>query len=118
MVSVEVKDDTVIFEVQGWDKLWAFKSQLTIPTSNIKNVYPDSDCAMGWLDGIKLLGTALPNIFKAGSFYQEGKFVFWDVRHPQNAIGIELENEHFSKLVIEVEAPNLVIDLLKQSMKG
>ena len=118
MVDVEVKDDTVIFDVKGWDKLWAFKSQLSIPASQIKNVYRDSDCAMGWLDGIKLIGTAIPNIFKAGRFYQDGEFVFWDVRHPQNAIGIELENEHFSKLVIEVEEPDVVIDLIRKTIKA
>jgi hypothetical protein len=45
-------------------------------------------------------------VFRAGTFYQDGGFVFWDVHHPEQTIVVELEHEHFQKLVIEVADPD------------
>ena len=79
MVNISLNGDTAVFEVEGWDKLWAFKSSLEIPVAHIRNVYADPNCAMNWLDGFKLIGTSIPHIFRAGTFYMDGDFVFWDV---------------------------------------
>lgn len=68
---------------------------------------------MGWFEGIKLLGTGIPNFFRAGTFYQDGELVFWDVRNPENTIVIELEHENFRKLIVEVETPASAIALLE-----
>ena len=116
MIDISVNEDKIIFEVKGWDKLWAFKGSLEIPVAHIKDVYADPDCAMGWLDGIKLIGTGLPNIFKAGTFYQQGKLVFWDVHNAANAIAVKLEHEHFDKLIIEVAEPNEAIAMIKNAI--
>jgi len=116
MVNIKINGDTVIFEVEGWDKLWAFRSSLEIPVAHISNVYSDPDCAIGWLNAFKVIGTAIPKIFKAGTFYQQGDFVFWDVHHPENAIVIELEHEHFAKLVIEVAEPIDAIASIKNAI--
>jgi hypothetical protein len=60
---------------------------------------------MGWFQGLKVAGTDLPNVFRAGTFYQDGGFVFWDVHRPENTIVVELDHERFQKLVIEVADP-------------
>jgi hypothetical protein len=44
MVSIDVTGDTAIFEVQGLDKLWSFRSRLEIPVSHIQTAYQDPDC--------------------------------------------------------------------------
>ena len=36
MVDVRIEGDRVVFEVEGWDKMWALKSRLEIPLSHIK----------------------------------------------------------------------------------
>jgi hypothetical protein len=103
MVNIKIVDDRAVFEVQGWDKVWSLRSQLEIPLSHIKGAHIDPAPAMGWFQGLKLGGTAVPNIFRAGTFYQEGELVFWDVHHPEKTIVIELEHERYKKLIIEVE---------------
>ncbi len=105
MVNIIIESEKVLFEVKGWDKLWSLRSQLEIPLSHLKNAYIDTTPAMGWFQGLKLAGTDLPNIFKAGTFYQKGELVFWDVNDPQKTIVIELEHERYKKLIIEVEYP-------------
>lgn len=105
MVEITIADNNVIFEVQGWDKVWALRSQLTIPLAHIKGAYSDPEPPMGWFDGLKISGAGLPNIFRAGTFYQHGEWVFWDVHEQENTIVIELEHETYKKLIIEVADP-------------
>lgn len=115
MVEITIEGDKAVFEVEGWHKLWSLRSRLEIPLAHIKSVQVDPQPAMGWFDGLKVAGTNIPNIFKAGIFYQEGGFVFWDVRNPEKTIVIDLEDEHFSKLIVEVAEPTAAAGLLEQA---
>ena len=116
MVNVSIDGDTATFEVQGWDKLWSLRSQLEIPLSHISGAYLDSEPAMGWFQGLKLAGTDMPNFFRAGTFYQQGELVFWDVHHPENTIVIELDHERYKKLIIEVENPEQLVREINKSI--
>lgn len=117
MVKIKIEKENVLFEVQGWDKLWSLRSQLEIPLLNIRNAYFDTEPAMGWFQGLKLAGTDLPNIFKAGTFYQKGELVFWDVNNPKNTIVVELANEKYKKLIVEVENPIEEVKKINGSLK-
>ncbi len=118
MVEVRIEGEKAIFVVQGWDKLWSLRSQLEIPLSHIQKAYIDAEPAMGWFQGLKLAGTDLPNFFKAGTFYQEGGLIFWDVMNPEKTIAIDLEHETYKKLVIEVQDPLLEITKINNSLGG
>ena len=108
--------DKTVFEVEGWDKLWSLRSRLEIPLAHIKRAHADPNPAMGWFDGLKLMGTAIPHIFRAGTFYQEGDLVFWDVLNPEKTIVIELDHERFAKLIIEVADPNAAVSLINNAI--
>ena len=47
----------------------------------------------------------MPGHITAGTFYQEGEWVFWDVHDPQKTVLIRLRDERYARLVIEVEDP-------------
>ena len=106
MVEITIGTDRAAFEIEGWDKLWSLRSRLEIPLDHIKGAYPDPQPAMGCFQGLKLAGTDFSHLFRAGTFYQDGGFVFWDVLHPEQTIVVELEHERFQKLVIEVADPD------------
>jgi hypothetical protein len=89
MVEITITDDSLHLEVKGLDQLWALKSQLDIPLRHIRNVRHDPEEATGWWHGIKLIGTSIPGVFTAGTFYQHGQRVFWDVRDPARSIIID-----------------------------
>lgn len=116
MVEITITGDTAVFEVEGWHKLWSLRSRLEIPLAHIKGVHADPEPAMGWFDGLKIAGTALPNLFRAGVFYQEGQFVFWDVSDPEKTIVIDLEDERFAKLIVEVADPQSATRLLEDAI--
>lgn len=116
MVTLSVEENKLLLEVVGWDKLWALKSRLEIPLEHIKNIHTESHLPMGWFDGIKMGGTAIPNAFRAGTFYQQGEWIFWDIRNPEKAIVIELADERYAKLILEVEDPYAVIAIVEAAL--
>ena len=116
MVHITIQQDRVVFEVEGWDKLWSLRSRLAIPLDHIEGAHLDPNPAMGWFQGLKLGGTDVPNIFRAGTFYQQGGLVFWDVRNPENTIVIELAHELYKKLIIEVDDPASAVKLINEAV--
>ena len=117
MVNITIERDRVIFEVEGWDKLWSLRSRLEIPLEHIGGAHLDPEPAMGWFQGLKLGGTDIPNIFRAGTFYQQGGFVFWDVHNPENTIVIELVHELYNKLIIEVADPVAAVRQVNEAVR-
>jgi hypothetical protein len=116
MVRVSIHGDRVRFEVEGWDKLWAMKSHLEIPLAHIRSVRADPEPARGWWHGVRLPGTQIPGILTAGTFYQSEGVVFYDVHDPENTVVIELDHEHYHRLVIEVEDPPGVVESLRAAL--
>ena len=67
---------------------------------------------------MKLIGTSVPGIFTAGTFCQHGQRVFWDVRDPARSIIIELHDERFGELVVEVNDPLFAVEQIKARFKA
>lgn len=109
MVKPVIANGNLILHVEGADKLWAFKSELTIPLKHIVDIRIDEEVVKGWWRGFKVPGTNLPGVITAGTFYQDGKRVFWDIHNPEAAVVITLEDESYNELVIEVEDPRQFI---------
>jgi hypothetical protein len=118
MVTVSVEGDRVRFSVEGWDKLWALKSELEIPVSHIRAARADPEPARGWWHGLRLPGTQIPGVLTAGTFYQSDGAVFYDVHDPERTVVIDLDHEHYKRLVIEVEKPAHVVTLLQSAIAG
>jgi hypothetical protein len=116
MVDLSVADGMLTLHVRGADKLWAFKSSLEIPLQHVAGIRPDSTIARGWWHGMRMPGTNIPGVLTAGTFYQDGKRVFWDVHNPDRTIVVELKDERYSELIIEVEDPYFAVELVKAAL--
>src|ERR1700722_9079999 len=77
------------------------QSSLEIPLVPITGVRADSEVARGWWHGVRMPGTSVPGVITAGTFYQDGKRVFWDVHHPEKTIVIDLHDERFNETLFE-----------------
>ena len=116
MVDLSIAEGRLTLDVRGADKLWAFKSTLEIPLAHVASVRADPEVARGWYHGIRLPGTNLPGVITAGTFYQDGKRVFWDVHHPEDTIVIDLHDERFNQLIVEVADPPAAVRLIQSSL--
>ena len=117
MINPTIVENKLHLVVEGADKIWALRSQLTIPLIHITAVKSDTEIAKGWYHGLKAPGTSIPHVLTAGTFYKEGKRVFWDIHKPEKAVVISLNDERFNELVIEVENPDLFVRELQQAIK-
>jgi hypothetical protein len=113
MVDLSISDGKLVLHVRGADKLWAFKSSLEILLEHIAGIRPDPEVARGWWHGIRMPGTSLPGVITAGTFYQHGKRVFWDVHDPDNTVVIDLRDERYNELIVEVADPSAAVALVR-----
>jgi hypothetical protein len=105
LVDLSIAEGKLTLHVHGADKLWAFKSTLEIPLVHIVRVQADPEAARGWHHGIRMPGTNVPGVLTAGTFYKDGKRIFWDVHRPEKTIVIDLHDERFNQLIVEVADP-------------
>jgi hypothetical protein len=112
MVEVQIEGDEVVFRVLGLHKLWTFRSELRIPRAHIvdaRHETPESPLLKGWRN----VGTWVPGVLTAGSYQVHGQRVFYDVAQWDKVVVIDLADEHFNELVIEVDDPPGVVRLFK-----
>ncbi|MHB8460607.1 MAG: hypothetical protein ACYDAK_03130 [Candidatus Limnocylindrales bacterium] len=103
MTEVEIGDGQLRVVVEGFDKVLALRSSLTVPLTHVRGASQDPD-ALRAPHGLRLMGTSLPGVVAAGSFY-DGEWLFMDVHHPELAVKIELVHEHYAALIVEVADP-------------
>lgn len=116
MVDITTDGDKLVFEVEGWDKLWALKSRLAIPLSHIKSARVDEDAAKGWWHGVRIGGADLPGVITAGTFYTKGRLVFYDTHKPEHTIVVELdEHENYDALILQVRDPASAVKFINES---
>ena len=113
MITISKHNRHFIFNVNGMHKLWAFKSELTIPIDHIINAHQDTESVKGW-KGWRLPGTYIPSIITAGTFYKDGGKIFWDVSNIENCIIVDLKDEEYTQLIIEVENTKEALQILNQ----
>ena len=89
MVDLSIAEGKLMLHVRGADQLWALKSSLEIPLQHVAGIRADATIARGWWHGLKMPGTSIPGVITAGTFYQDGKRIFWDVHHPEHAVVID-----------------------------
>ena len=106
MVHISIENSRAVFEVQGLHKLWAFRSRLLVPLAHIADVRAADPTLLRPLwKGIRLPGTYVPGVLVAGTYYKDGERVFWDVRNNERAIVVELTDEPYRRLIVEVASP-------------
>lgn len=116
MVTIAVAGEMLTLEVNGFDRLWSLRSRLEVPFAHIRAVQPAPDVARGWFDRLKIAGSYIPGILTAGTFYEDGGLVFWDVHQPHNALAIDLEHERYQRLIVEVADPAETMRLIQHAL--
>ncbi len=111
MNRIIIKNDVVEIAIDGMDILWALKKSLVIPKSSIIDVYikpRDMKSAP-----LRFPGTYVPKIILSGTYYGKNRKEFWS-SHFKNAIVFELDNFKYSRVVVDVDNPQEIIDKLKK----
>jgi hypothetical protein len=119
MADIELTEDALIIHVRGLDRIFALKSRLEIPLSHVVGAEVDAGVAQppAW-KSLRLTATQIPWVVTAGTFYQEGERVFWDVHDPKKAVVIRLSDERYARLIIGVEDPASTAATIEAAIGG
>ncbi|MER6504559.1 hypothetical protein ABT218_35915 [Streptomyces sp. NPDC001455] len=115
MAHISIDDGNLIVEIEGLDKLWALKSRLTIPLAHVRGATADPGIAKE-PKGLRSPGTHVPGVVTAGTFHVDGERIFWDVRDPAKAVVIQLADERYARLVIQVSDPRTTVALVEDAL--
>ena len=107
-ITVTVEDDVLHVRLGIWDKLYCFRRDLTIPVGDVEGVAvaPRHRVPAG---GLRLPGTGIPGVIRAGSFGTGSSRDFWDVRKSEMLLVIELRpGAEYRRIVLELADPTTV----------
>ncbi|WP_412538412.1 hypothetical protein R8Z50_21470 [Longispora sp. K20-0274] len=116
MALVSVSGDELLVEIEGMHKLWALKGRLRIPLAHVRGAVVDPARSRR-PRGLRLPGTYLPGILAAGTYRSADGRAFWDVRDPDRAVVIDLVEEDFTELVLQVADPHATARLITDAIR-
>jgi len=109
-VSVDLQQQKLIVVVEGIEKLWLLNSRLEIPLAHVKSASINPEVAGNLPYPRQERGDPEWHApISAGTFYQHGNRVFWEVTDPAKAVVIELNHDTYTELVVQVEDPAAVV---------
>lgn len=114
MARISLDGSDLVVDVEGMDKLWALRSRLTIPLAHVRGATADPGIVSDG-QGVKLGGARIPGVIVAGTFQQDGERVFWDVHDKSKAVVIELHDDTYARLVVQVEDPRATVELVERA---
>jgi hypothetical protein len=114
MAKISIDGDNLVVEIEGLDKLWALKGQLVIPLANVRGATADPGIIKE-PKGLRWPGTRVPGIITAGTFHIDDEQVFWDVHDAGKAVVIELADDRYARLVVEVADPRATVALIERA---
>ncbi len=115
MVEISVDGGTIKVDVLGWSKIWCLKSRLAAPLRCVRGVRADGPLPRRFW--IRLPGTQIPGVIKAGSYCNGSQWSFWDVRRRRDdVVVIELQGWKYDYLVVEVKNPAATVAVIRNAL--
>lgn len=118
MVELTCDDERLHMNVVGLDKFWAFKSSMDFELRHVREVRIDHELTGATWKGLRAFGTWIPGVLRAGTHYDRGERVFWDVHNNANAIVIELVDESYDRLIVEVPDARKAVADIQRARQG
>ena len=115
MATIELTPTSLVVHITGADQFFALVSRLEVPFEHIAGVDASVPEAHSVYHGLRM-GTNLPGLITAGRFLQHGEWAFWDVHDADKAIGIRLRDEHYAKLIVGVDNPQLTAEQISNAL--
>ena len=110
MVGVN-EEDRLIVKPIGMARLWAWSRGVDVPLTSIRDIGVSNVRKVP--RGVRVPGTYLPRILTAGTFRKGGQKSYWLVARGREVLVIELEDERYDRLVLDVQDPHMAAAALK-----
>lgn len=101
-INVSVSHDHLVVRTSGKDTLYALSRGMRVPLSGIRGVAVAARSQVP-ATGLRLPGSGIPGVLRAGSYGTGEKRDFWLVRRAEKVLVVELQpGQPYRRLVLEV----------------
>ena len=107
-------DDKLLVRPVGLVRVWALSKGLECPVTNITDVGVSE--RKGLVKGWRFPGTHLPGVMTAGTFRSHGEKDLWMVGRAKEVLVIELHDQPYRHLIVQVEDPHAAVEALRAAM--
>jgi hypothetical protein len=115
-VTVRIEEDMLHVRLGLFDKLFCFRRDLTLPLADVEGVAVAPRHLIPSV-GLRLPGTTLPGVIRAGSFGTGAGRDFWDVRRAQMLLVIALRpGAEYRRVILEVPDPSTAAQELRPKL--
>lgn len=101
MAHVELEADRVSVHMNPLDEILSLHGTLHIPYSHIRSVTTDP-VPSAWFRGVRI-GTNIPGVKIAGTFFTPDGMVFYDFHDPSRCLTFELAHQHYQRVIVQVD---------------
>ena len=110
-MELDITKDTLDIRLDFWEKVWSFHGNFSIPLEQVVKAKYTKVPRGFWQ--LRLPGTHLPSVFKAGTYYTQGNKEFWYIHGwKKEYLYLELEGHSYEVIVLDIENGNtLAADL-------
>jgi hypothetical protein len=112
MAHIELEADRVSMQLSLLDEVLAMHGSLHIPYRHITAVHA-GPVPEAWFRGFRI-GTNIPGVKVAGSFYNGDGVVFYDFHDPARCLTLETTHERYQRVVVEVDHDQDPVALAQQ----
>ena len=118
MARVTVREGKLRVKITGIDRVLALRLEVEVPLAHVRGatIDPQLGHKHPWLGVGSAPGTPYPGVRALRGMLQQADWVFWDVHDADQAIVIELADEHYARLVVEVDDPQAVVAEIEQAI--
>lgn len=115
MVKVSLMGESVVLRLDGEQKLWAVKSRLPIPLESIEDVQTD-EVPVRLFRGFRV-GTYIPGMFVAGTFYTRAGKWFCYFRDRRKCVTLTLKGTEYRTAIFEVDDKEGVAEAIRSRLR-
>jgi hypothetical protein len=103
---IDIDDTAITVRPRGLDVVWTTRRRITVPLEHVRGARIDPDVVRHgpWL-GAGYTDALLDYTVAAGPMIVHGRHEFWDVHFPERTVVVELADEPYDRLVVDVDDP-------------
>jgi hypothetical protein len=112
--TVGFSDDQVVIAPLGAMRVWSRSRGLTLPATSIVDVGVGDRRELR--RGIRSPGASFPRLLRAGTYRRKEGKDLWFVGRAQHLVVVELVDQPYRRVVLEVAEPEAVVEALRAAL--
>ena len=105
-IGLDVAGDRLVVELRRWDAFYCCRRRIDLAVQDVEGVGVYDRQAIP-AEGLRLPGTSVPGVIRAGTYGTGSARDFWDVRRGRQLLVIQMKPDaDYRRLVLEVPEPH------------